>query len=114
MHGIARFIDVADDMKHYQETGTYLREKIEYSFYQNQLFIFQEERLFIKKKNGVLLHEFDLPIEEQFPIVLQHNHHCKDDRYQLELCLNSSGTFSSSYLVSGPNKKYYIKTNYWR
>lgn len=89
-------------------------EEIEQQFYQNQFFIFNEKQLLIRKSDGILLHAFDFPKQYKFPMFLQHVHQCKKDQYILDLCLHSLEKFSTSYLVLGPNKKYHIKTNFWR
>lgn len=53
--------DISLGMKRYGENGLYIRG--------------------IRKSGGILLHEFDLPTQYQFPMLLQHVHHCKKDKY---------------------------------
>lgn len=114
MRGQVCFEILSPEVKRYTETGSYQGEGMEQDFYQKRFFLFQDKRLLIQKSDGALLHEFDLPEGDAFPVHFRHLHLCQGDQYQLDLCLQSGTEFSTTYFVSGKNKNYHIKTRYWR
>src|SRR4051812_44439307 len=114
MVGQACFKPVSATTALYKEEGSYPLGGAEQTFYQNQSFVLMEDKLLILKGNGELLHDFDLPKEIKDPLRLAHTHLCKDDQYQLDLCLWSQDAFSTDYKVFGPQKNYSIRTDFQR
>lgn len=110
MQGKAVFLKESSQKYHYNESGSYFFENVEYNFFQNFEFLKIENKLIVVKKDGVILHEFSLPKTIQFPIKLFHKHCCGSDFYECSFEIQKLNYLLVSYNVFGPNKKYSIET----
>lgn len=98
----------------YREEGDYRLGSVVHSCYQKRIFVVDASSLSIYKNDNSLLHEFRVDNVPEFPIKLNHIHHCKDDRYSLTLDIHSNDSFSTSYVIDGPSKNYTIQTVFMR
>lgn len=114
LEGTAQFEQNQTNQIMYSEQGHYKLGEIEQICYQKRIFIIDKSNLYIHKNDFSLLHAFALTHILEFPLKLIHTHHCKNDRYSLEMVLHSFNNFSTSYRIQGPSKNQSIDTTFRR
>lgn len=109
--GVANFIINSHNQIVYNEKGSCNKG---ITFQQKQFFQFGSSNLYIYKSDNSLLHQFSIDKNVEFPIVLNHTHHCGEDQYSLEMTIYSEDSFSTLYKINGPLKDYTIHTSFSR
>lgn len=112
MKGTATFISIDDEKYRYHEVGHYVQHETPKSFFQTRFFIIENTSFVIQKIDGSALHEFQIPQDSSFPLVLRHAHYCKNDVYDITLTFLSEHEFKTSYKIKGPQKNEEIHTHY--
>lgn len=114
LEGTSQFIKVDQNNSLYIEEGTYVLNKGTQEFYQQYEYKWKDETLYIFSHLKTILHTFNFKKNKTLPLVVNHQHFCKSDIYDLILTLLSPNAFEMHYKVNGPEKNYEIKTQYTR
>ena len=114
MTGTVTFNRLYDGKYHYHEIGNYVLHKTPQNCFQTRIFIIKNTSFFIQKKDGSMLHEFQISQDSSLPLTLHHVHQCKNDIYELLLTFLSKNQFKTTYKIIGPYKNEQIHTIYTR
>jgi hypothetical protein len=112
--GKALFKPISESKSEYIESGSYILNKAVQDCFQKQYYLWKNSQLRIEKRDGILLHQFHIPLVNNFPIVLEHRHVCKMDNYNITIKLFSLDFFQTIYEITGPKKNSIIKTDFVR
>ena len=123
--GKALFKPISESESEYIESGSYVLNGVTQDCFQKQYYLWKNNQLTIKKRDGILLHQFHtpivkllhqfhIPIVNTFPIVLEHRHVCKMDNYTITITIFALDLFQTIYEIKGPKKNSIIKTDFVR